>query len=338
MSFIKETENYLVNIIKECGYEVDNVSLESSSRRDLGEFQINVAMSLAKKYGKNPRDIANEIVSKLDDRFCNVNLAGPGFINVSISENYLIDKMNVAGSDFLSLLDEQEEKTIIIDYGGANAAKALHVGHMRAANIGESLKRLSNLVGNNTIGDVHLGDLGRQSGMVISEIKKRKPDLCYFDENYKGQYPKLEITNEELEIYETDETISQINKELINNNIKVYRIYENNKTLEDQFFEMVNNDKVNNYNNVITNPLVEGESLIWSAKPKKSAFIINKVLIMMPFALLWLAFDSFFIFSMGNVGNMLYFLVPFFALHLMPLKILLLTDNAVLVHMHKLLK
>ena len=201
MSFIKDTENYLVNIIKECGYEVDNVSLESSSRRDLGEFQINVAMSLAKKYGKNPRDIANEIVSKLDDRFYNVNLAGPGFINVSISENYLIDKMNVAGSDFLSLLDEQEEKTIIIDYGGANAAKALHVGHMRAANIGESLKRLSNLVGNNTIGDVHLGDLGRQSGMVISEIKKRKPDLCYFDENYKGEYPKLEITSEELAEY-----------------------------------------------------------------------------------------------------------------------------------------
>ena len=201
MSFIKETEKYLVNIIKDCGYEVDNVSLESSSRRDLGEFQINVAMSLAKKYGKNPRDIANEIVSKLDDRFYNVNLAGPGFINVSISENYLIDKMNVASSNFLSLIDEQEEKTIMVDYGGANAAKALHVGHMRAANIGESLKRLSNLVGNNTIGDVHLGDLGRQSGMVISEIKKRKPDLCYFDENYKGEYPKLEITSEELAEY-----------------------------------------------------------------------------------------------------------------------------------------
>lgn len=201
MSFIKETEEYLVNIIKDCGYEVDNVSLESSSRRDLGEFQINVAMSLAKKYGKNPRDIANEIVEKLDERFYNVNLAGPGFINVSISEEYLVNKMNLASNDFLSLIDEQEEKTIIVDYGGANAAKALHVGHMRAANIGESLKRLSNLIGNNTIGDVHLGDLGRQSGMVISEIKKRKPELCYFDENYKGEYPKLEITSEELAEY-----------------------------------------------------------------------------------------------------------------------------------------
>ena len=201
MSFIKETENYLVNVIKECGYEVDNVALESSSRRDLGEFQINVAMSLAKKYGKNPRDIANEIVSKLDDRFCNVNLAGPGFINVSISENHLLERMNNVFYDFTSLIDVQDEKMIVIDYGGANAAKALHVGHMRSANIGESLKRLSNLVGNNTIGDVHLGDLGRQSGMVISEIKKRKPDLCYFDENYKGEYPKLEITSEELAEY-----------------------------------------------------------------------------------------------------------------------------------------
>ena len=176
MSFIKETENYLVEVIKECGYEVDNVALESSSRRDLGEFQINVAMSLAKKYGKNPREIATQIVEKLDDRFYNVNLAGPGFINVSISENYLLDRMNNVFNDFTSLIDVQDEKMIVIDYGGANAAKALHVGHMRSANIGESLKRLSNLVGNNTIGDVHLGDLGRQSGMVISEIKKRKPD------------------------------------------------------------------------------------------------------------------------------------------------------------------
>ena len=201
MSFIKETENYLVEVIKECGYEVDNVALESSSRRDLGEFQINVAMSLAKKYGKNPREIATQIVEKLDDRFYNVNLAGPGFINVSISENYLLDRMNNVFNDFTSLIDVQDEKMIVIDYGGANAAKALHVGHMRSANIGESLKRLSNLVGNNTIGDVHLGDLGRQSGMVISEIKKRNPELCYFDENYKGEYPKLEITAEQLAEY-----------------------------------------------------------------------------------------------------------------------------------------
>lgn len=201
MSFIKECENYIKNIIIDCGYNIDNIVLESSSRPDLGEFQINCCMNLAKQYGKNPRDIANEIINKFDDRFINVNIAGPGFINVSINENYLIDNMNKSINDFDSLIDKEEEKTIIIDYGGANAAKVLHVGHMRPANIGESLKRLAQLIGHKTIGDVHLGDLGRQSGMIISEIKKRNPELCYFNESYKGDYPKLNITNEELEIY-----------------------------------------------------------------------------------------------------------------------------------------
>ncbi len=201
MSFIKETEKYIYDVITKCGYEIDNVSLESSSRRDLGEFQINVCMALAKKYGKNPRELATEIVANFDERFTNVNIAGPGFINVTINEEYLIDKINDSINNVDSLIDKMEEKTIIVDYGGANAAKALHVGHMRPANIGESLKRLAKTLGMNTIGDVHLGDIGRQSGMIISEIKKRKPDLCYFDPEYKGEYPKLEITEDELAIY-----------------------------------------------------------------------------------------------------------------------------------------
>lgn len=201
MSFIKETENYITDVIKKCGYEVDNVILESSSRRDLGEFQINVCMGLAKKYGKNPREIAESIISEFDDRFYNVNIAGPGFINVSISDKYLLDYINDNIKDTTGFVDKGEEKTIIVDYGGANAAKVLHVGHMRPANIGESLKRLAELLGNKTIGDVHLGDIGRQSGMIISEIKKRKPELCYFDPEYKGEYPKLEITTEELGEY-----------------------------------------------------------------------------------------------------------------------------------------
>ena len=201
MSFIKETELYLKELLNNLGYELDEVLLESSSRRDLGEFQINSAMSLAKKYGKNPREIAQNIVDNLDNRFTNVNIAGPGFINVSISEEYLLKRMNESINNFNTLIDKQDEKTIIVDYGGANAAKALHVGHMRSANIGEALKRLSIVLGNKTIGDVHLGDLGRQSGMIISELKKRKPDLCYFDEKFKGEYPKLEITPEELAEY-----------------------------------------------------------------------------------------------------------------------------------------
>ena len=189
MSFIKETEAYLKELLSSLGYELDIVLLESSSRRDLGEFQINCAMNLAKKYGKNPREIAQHIVDKLDDRFENVNIAGPGFINVSINKDKLLEKMNKSINNFNELIDKMEPKKILVDYGGANAAKALHVGHMRSANIGEALKRLAASLGNEVIGDVHLGDLGRQSGMVISEIKKRKPDLCYFDPNYKGEYP-----------------------------------------------------------------------------------------------------------------------------------------------------
>ena len=233
MSFIKRTEEYVTNVIRECGFEIDNVTLEPSSRRDLGEFQINVCMMLAKKYGKNPRELADMIVSKFDDRFYNVNIAGPGFINVSISEKYLTEYLNDSIDNFDNLIDKQEEKTIIVDYGGANAAKALHVGHMRTANIGESLKRLASTLGNKTIGDVHLGDLGRQSGMVISEIKKRKPDLCYFDPNYKGEYPKLEITPEELAIYyptasadakENPERMEEVRKitALVDNGVEPY--------------------------------------------------------------------------------------------------------------------
>lgn len=201
MSFIKETENYISDIIKKCGYDVETVILESSSRRDLGEFQINVCMGLAKKYGENPRVIAEKIISEFDDRFYNVNIAGPGFINISIKDKYLIDVANKSINNFDNLVDKDKEKTIIVDYGGANAAKTLHVGHMRTANIGEALKRLAKTLGNKTIGDVHLGDIGRQSGMVISEIKKRFPDLPYFDPNFKGEYPKLNITAEELGIY-----------------------------------------------------------------------------------------------------------------------------------------
>ncbi len=201
MSYIKECEEYILNVFKSCGYDISEVILEVSSREDLGEFQVNTCMSLAKKYGKNPRVIAEEIISNFDDRFENVNIAGPGFINVSINKNQLLNVVSSSLKDISYLIDKDKNKTIIIDYGGANAAKTLHIGHMRSANIGESLKRLSALLGNKMIGDVHLGDIGRQSGMVISEIKKRKPNLCFFDKNYKGDYPKLEITPEELSIY-----------------------------------------------------------------------------------------------------------------------------------------
>jgi len=198
MSLIKETEKYLLGVINELGYELDNVKLEVSGRRELGQFQINEAFSLAKKNRENPREVANKIVEKLDSRFVNVNIAGPGFINVSFSDDVLINYLNKGLDNFDELILKHDPKNILIDYGGANAAKALHVGHMRSANIGEALKRLAKALGHNIIGDVHLGDLGRQAGMLISELMLREPDLPFFDPNFKGEYPKVNLTDKDL--------------------------------------------------------------------------------------------------------------------------------------------
>ena len=198
MGLIKDTEKYLLNVIKELGYEIDDVKLEVSSRKELGQFQINEAFSLGKINHENPRIVAEKIVSKLDSRFVNVNIAGPGFINVSFNNLVLLEYFNKGLNDFESLIEKHNPKNILVDYGGANAAKALHVGHMRSANIGEALKRLAKVLGHNVIGDVHLGDLGRQAGMLISELMIREPDLPYFDPNFKGEYPKLNLTAKDL--------------------------------------------------------------------------------------------------------------------------------------------
>ena len=195
---IREAEEYLLGIIKDLGYDLDKVNLTVSGRPELGQFQINESFILGKQNKENPRVIAEKIVSKLDDRFINVNIAGPGFINVSFNDEYLIKYLNKGINDFSIFVDKQDKKKIIVDYGGANAAKALHVGHMRSANIGEAVKRLIKLLGHDVIGDVHLGDLGRQAGMLISEYKKMYPDSPYFNPDFKGEYPKINLTAEDL--------------------------------------------------------------------------------------------------------------------------------------------
>ena len=195
---IKEVEKYLLELINSLGYTCDSVTLVESNRPDLGQFQLNEAFNLAKINHVNPREVAEKIVSNLDDRFTNVNIAGAGFINLSFSDKYISDYLNKGIDDFSIFINKQDEKTIIVDYGGANAAKALHVGHMRSANIGESVKRLIKLMGNKTIGDVHLGDLGRQAGMLISEYKRMEPNSPFFDPNYTGEYPKINLTAEDL--------------------------------------------------------------------------------------------------------------------------------------------
>lgn len=203
MSLIKTLEKEIKNIIESSGYNLENFVLQPSSRPDLGQYQINDSMVLAKKYGKNPRDIATDIVKELekDKRFTNINIAGPGFINISLTDEYLTELLNMINTDITSVIDKKEPKKIILDYGGANVAKALHVGHLRSANIGEALKRLATLLGYEVLGDAHLGDYGRPLGFVVLEIKKRYPNLPYFDPNYTGDYSEIElpITNEELE-------------------------------------------------------------------------------------------------------------------------------------------
>lgn len=203
MSIIKKIELDIKEIIQKAGYEIDRVLLEPSNRRDLGEYQINNAMQLAKSYHENPREIASKIVSELekDSRFTNINIAGPGFINITLSDQFTYDFLNEINKDINNNIDKKETKKVIIDYGGANVAKALHVGHLRSANIGEALKRLALLLGYDALGDAHLGDYGRPLGLVLREIKEMYPDLEYFNENYNGDYSDVEvpITNEDLE-------------------------------------------------------------------------------------------------------------------------------------------
>lgn len=203
MSIIKELTEDIKKIVKKAGYEVENLVLETSNRPDLGQYQINDAMNLARTYHKNPREIAEDIVKELekDNRFTNLNIAGPGFINITLTNDYLIDCLNKLTTNLDDIIDKKEEKKVIIDYGGANVAKALHVGHLRSANIGEALKRLAKTIGYEVLGDAHLGDYGRPLGLVIREIKELYPDLSYFDENYTGNYSEIElpITNEDLE-------------------------------------------------------------------------------------------------------------------------------------------
>lgn len=195
MNLIDFLEAEITNLLKEIGYE-DQVRLLVSGRPDLGDYQYNGSFLLAKKYKKNPNLIADEIVNKLKttDYFINCeNVAG--FINLTFHDELLIKYINDLNNDLNINFPKYEEELIFMDYGGANVAKELHVGHLRSANIGEALKRLLESVGYKTISDVHLGDWGRPMGLVIREIKEMFPDLPYFDENYENEYPKFTALN-----------------------------------------------------------------------------------------------------------------------------------------------
>ena len=176
-----------------CGYDAKFGKVGLSNRPDLCEYQCNGAMAAAKQYKKPPFLIADEVVAKVPDdgTFSMVESVKPGFINLKVSPAFLDRFVNaMAAEEALGVEKEAEPKTIIVDYGGANVAKPLHVGHLRPALIGESIKRICRFMGNHVIGDVHLGDWGLQMGLVIEGLRDRKPDLVYFDEAYTGEYPK----------------------------------------------------------------------------------------------------------------------------------------------------
>lgn len=193
----------------ESGYDAGYGKVTLSNRPDLCEYQCNGAMAAAKAYKKAPFMIADEVAAKLsgNQMFSMVESVKPGFLNLKIAEDYLADyvnKMQADGGRFGCEKTEQPQ-TVMIDYGGPNVAKPLHVGHLRSAIIGESIKRIGRFVGHNMIGDVHLGDWGLQMGLIITELKLRQPELSYFDESYDGDYPKeAPFTISELEeIYPT---------------------------------------------------------------------------------------------------------------------------------------
>ena len=185
------------------GYDEAYAKVTLSNRPDLCEYQCNGAMAAAKAYKKKPIDIANEVVAKLEGSriFEEVNAVMPGFINLKIGSGFLAEYMNgMREGQKLGMEEVERPETMIVDYGGANVAKPLHVGHLRAAVIGESIKRMGRFVGHKVIGDVHLGDWGLQMGLIIEELRERQPQLCYFDESYTGEYPtEAPFTISELE-------------------------------------------------------------------------------------------------------------------------------------------
>ena len=190
------------------GYDAKFAKVTVSNRPDLCEYQCNGAMAAAKTYKKAPIMIANDIVANLQDSECfaQVDAVNPGFINLKLKSSFVTAFLNeMAGDDTLGVEKEVNPKTILIDYGGPNVAKPLHVGHLRSAIIGESVKRIMRFKGNDVTGDIHLGDWGYQMGLIITELEKRQPDLPYFDESFEGEYPKeAPFTIGELEeIYPT---------------------------------------------------------------------------------------------------------------------------------------
>ncbi len=197
----------VMNAFEAAGYKREAGRVSVSNRPDLCEYQCNGAMALAKEAHCAPIQIANAVVEKLQGNavISKAEAVMPGFINMFISEEFLAKYVGEMSTADRFGMDLKAKQKIVIDYGGPNVAKALHVGHLRSAVIGESVKRILRFAGHEVIGDIHMGDWGLPMGLIMTELKERKPDLVYFDDSYTGEYPKeAPFTVAELEeIYPT---------------------------------------------------------------------------------------------------------------------------------------
>lgn len=201
-------EKEMEEAFEKAGYDRAYAKVTLSNRPDLCEYQCNGAMAGAKTYRKAPAVIAGEVTANLAKSACikEAEAVNPGFINIRLKESFVADYLNGMNEDHaLGLSRAEEPKMIIVDYGGPNVAKPLHVGHLRSAIIGESLKRIARAMGHEVLGDIHLGDWGYQMGLIITELKSRRPELPYFDDSFDGEYPEdAPFTISELEeIYPT---------------------------------------------------------------------------------------------------------------------------------------
>lgn len=222
----------LEQAFEKAGYDKTYAKVTLSNRPDLCEYQCNGAMAAAKAYRKAPFVIANEVVEHLQGCACmeKAEAVNPGFINMTLDGTYVAGFLKeMATEEKLGVEEPEQKKTIIVDYGGANVAKPLHVGHLRSAVIGESVKRIAKYVGHHVIGDVHLGDWGYQMGLVITELRKRQPDLPYFDDNFTGEYPKeAPFTIGELEeIYPTASAYAKEHEEYKEEALKATFLLQN---------------------------------------------------------------------------------------------------------------
>ena len=207
--FLNLISKEMESAFEAAGYDSALGRVTVSNRPDLCEYQCNGAMAGAKRYHKAPFMIADDVAKALaaknegtgSDVFSKVEVVKPGFLNLDVDESFLrsyLQEMSV--DDRLGMPVPEKAEKIIIDYGGPNVAKPLHVGHLRSAVIGEAVKRIARFHGEDVIGDIHLGDWGLQMGLVITELKKRMPELPYFDPDYTGEYPEeAPFTVSELE-------------------------------------------------------------------------------------------------------------------------------------------